>query len=78
MKHPDCFQILITIDQLINTLFGGYADETLSSRAYCLSIESGRHWPKRIIDLFFFWQSEHCKTAYESELEHTNLLLDMR
>ena len=34
MTHPDGFQILVALDQLINTLIGGYADETLSSRAH--------------------------------------------
>lgn len=32
--HPDGFQILVAIDQLINTCIGGYADETLSSRTH--------------------------------------------
>lgn len=27
-------QVLIALDQLLNTLFRGYADETLSSRAW--------------------------------------------
>lgn len=34
MRHPDGFQFLVALDQLINTLIpNGYADETLSSRA---------------------------------------------
>lgn len=31
MTHPDGFQILVALDQLVNTMIGGYADETLSS-----------------------------------------------
>lgn len=31
-------QVLIALDQLLNTLFKGYADETLSSRAYRLRV----------------------------------------
>jgi hypothetical protein len=37
-------QVLIALDQLLNTLFKGYADETLSSRAYRLRVERGRVW----------------------------------
>lgn len=33
-RHPDYFQVLVALDQLVNTLAGGYADETISSRAY--------------------------------------------
>lgn len=59
-------QILIALDQLINTLFGGWADETLSSRAYRQSIK-GNDRPRAIIDALFFWQPQHCRGAYESE-----------
>lgn len=55
-------QVLIALDQLVNTLFGGWADETLSSRAY------RKH--KRLmkwIDCLFFWQKHHCFSAYMSE-----------
>lgn len=78
MKHPDYFQILVAIDQLFNTIFAGYADETLSSRAHRLAIERGRMWPEKIIDALFFWQDEHCKEAYESELSRAQLPPSMR
>lgn len=73
MRHPDGFQILVAIDQLINTLFGGYADETLSARAYRLSVERNRHWALRLINSIFFWQPNHCKTSYESEVMRKQL-----
>lgn len=78
MKHPDYFQVLVAVDQLVNTLFAGYADETLSSRAHRLAIERGRKLPEKIIDVLFFWQEEHCKEAYESELERNQLPPSMR
>lgn len=34
MRHPDGFQIAVAFDQLVNTLLGGWADETLSARAW--------------------------------------------
>ena len=78
MTHPDGFQVLIAIDQLINTLIGGYADETLSSRAYRHKKDGSRSWPAWIIDHLFFWQCEHCKAAYESELKRTQLPVEFR
>lgn len=53
-------QILIAVDQLLNTLLGGWADETLSARAW----RGGWHRP---IDTIFFWQRQHCYNSYLSE-----------
>jgi hypothetical protein len=48
--------ILISIDQLVNTVFGGSNDETISSRL-------GRNYPNSVlakfVDLIFFWQSRN-------------------
>lgn len=45
--------VLISIDQLVNTIFGGDPDETISSRL-------GRNYPNsilaKIVDILFFWQ----------------------
>lgn len=73
MKHPDGLQVLIAIDQLINTLLGGYADETLSSRAWRHKLDGSRSWPCWIINHLFFWQDNHCRASYESELERHHL-----
>lgn len=66
-------QVLIAIDQLLNTLLGGYADETLSSRAWRHYIDGSRKWPKILIDGLFFWQNEHCRSSYESEILRTQV-----
>ena len=78
MKHPDGLQILIAIDQFFNTLLAGYADETLSSRAYRHKKDGSRSWPAWIIDHLFFWQDEHCKASYESELGRAHLPPELR
>lgn len=79
MKHPDVFQVLVSVDQFFNTLLGGYADETLSARAYRhAEIKKDRRWPMWIIDHLFFWQDGHCKQAYVSELERAHLPPEMR
>ena len=73
-------QNLLAIDQLGNTLIGGYADETLSSRAYRASRHTG-HWRWRIcataINALFF-DRKHCEEAYLSERNHTQLPPEFR
>ena len=78
MTHPDGLQILIAVDQFFNALIGGYADETLSSRAYRHKKDGSRSWPAWIIDHLFFWQEEHCKSSYESEKERSHFPPELR
>jgi hypothetical protein len=64
---------LIAIDQLFNALTGGAADETLSSRTYrgaILVSEPKKRWViiNKVINLLFF-DKNHCKKSYESELK---------
>ena len=69
-------QFLIAIDQLINTLVHvdgdgfGMADETLSARAWRLKGKSSA-W--LYIDMLFFWQEAHCRSAYQSEMNRKQL-----
>lgn len=69
-------QTAISIDQTLNTLTWikgdgfGYADETLSARAWRLRGQSNAY--KRI-DKIFFFDPDHCKTSYESEVERKHL-----
>lgn len=72
------FQVLLAFDQLLNAVFGGWADESLSSRSWRLYIERGRKIPKTIINALFFWQENHCKEAYESELQRLHIPPQMR
>lgn len=76
MKYA--LQILIGFDQLMNALAGGWADETLSSRAYRWSRNAQRHWPRKLIDALFFWQPNHCRAAYESEKKRNHLPPEFR
>lgn len=70
-------QSAIAFDQLLNTFFGGYADETLSARAYRLRNKGWERWYK-VFNTVFFWQENHCKAAYDSELERKHLPKDYR
>ena len=51
--------VLIAVDQLFNTVLGGWPDESLSSRAHRAAL-AGRPWSARIIDALFFWENGHC------------------
>ena len=55
-------QVAVAVDQLANTLLGGWADETFSSRCH-------RENPRmaKIIDTILFFDPEHCRMSYESE-----------
>ena len=47
-------QIPIAIDQLVNTIFGGWADETISCRAYRMQGKSGKFAKlRKLIDALF-------------------------
>ncbi|MFC1171156.1 DNA helicase UvrD [Pasteurella multocida] len=68
------YNVIIALDQLLNAILGGWADETLSSRAYrgaVLRVNPRLKWRVifKLIECVFFFEKEHCKTAYESELK---------
>ncbi len=72
-------QVPIAIDQLVNTFFGGWADETISSVAWRKRNEGiGWRFLRCAIDCLFFWQADHCRTAYESELYRKQLPQELR
>lgn len=67
-------QNLIALDQVGNTLLGGWADETLSSRAYRAEVD-GKIFGKifrPLIDLLFFFDKNHCRNAYLTEFRRGN------
>lgn len=74
-------QLLIALDQLANTVTWikgdgfGFADETLSARAWRLRHQSNA-W--RRIDRLFFWQDGHCRQSFESEVLRRHLPLEYR
>lgn len=76
--------ILIAADQLLNTLTGGWPDETLSSRIWRHNAQTGgtvrRRWEiaLKTVNGIFFWQANHCKAAYEKERRRSHLPPEMR
>lgn len=69
-------QFLIAVDQVFNTLVYlkgdgfGFADETLSARAWRYRYTSKAY---KVIDTLFFWQDQHCKQAFDSEMNRKHL-----
>lgn len=63
-------EVLQALSQLLNALTGGFADESLSGRAW-----RGRNARRRwrlwvaVIDRLFFWEVQHCYNAYLYEIE---------
>lgn len=80
--------LLIALDQLINTIFNGYPDETLSSVSYRLSRDNICHWKMKLIDTIFFFdyyydsqtgrKINHCEGSYISEKESRQLPPEFR
>lgn len=77
-------QLAIAIDQLANVLIGlvcgyrSFADETLSAKAYRLELERDRTWARKLIDGLFFFDKDHCKESYESEVLKRQMPPSMR
>jgi hypothetical protein len=63
------WHIFISLTQLLNTLLGGYPDESTSSRLWRLHLkgEPAGTVLAALVDALFFWQEDHCRRAYESE-----------
>lgn len=59
--------ILISIDQLVNTVFAGSPDHTISGRVGYYSLV-GKRWANVLekgIDTLFFWDTYHCYNSIE-------------
>ena len=66
--------VLIWLDQGVNViLFLGYPDETLSARAYRHYLDGSKPYLKKIIDTLLFFDKDHCKGSYESEIRNRQL-----
>lgn len=70
-------QNALALDQVGNTLLGGWADETLSSHAYRLNRDGKRFgFTMHIIDAVF--GAGHCYGAYRSERNRTQIAPEFR
>ncbi len=73
-------RLSIALDQLLNAAFFGYPDETLSCRAWRKDQAGQLAWRviRRVIDLAFFWQKNHCQSAYQSEQNRNHFPGELR
>lgn len=71
MKRTWWKQVMVALDQLANAIAAGWADETISARAY--RQRSKPHWRRamQVIDAAFFWQANHCRAAYLGEIKRS-------
>jgi len=58
------WNLLISIDQLLNTILGGYPDETLSSRMGKQEDCKACNFICRVLDVF---EKDHCKKSIERD-----------
>lgn len=59
----------VALTQLVCTIFGGWPDESTSSYLWRMEQQgklAGRLF-RPLVDRLFFWQSDHCRKAYEAE-----------
>lgn len=62
-------QLALVLDQVFNVVAGsGWADELYSAYAH-----RRKSWERRLVNGLFFWQRDHCKDAYEGEVERRQL-----
>lgn len=80
IKHA-AWQAAIAFDQLINCIVWirgdgfGYADETLSARAWRLRGQSTAYlWINRL----FWWQENHCLESYDAEINRRQMPVEYR
>lgn len=75
-------QFWLWLDQGGNVAMGGYADETMSSHLHRLHLD-GKPWgwlrnPLNWFCRLVLKQEDHCKLAYERELERWHMPPEMR
>ena len=69
------FQVLLSLDQLFNTILGGMADESLSSRAWRMENKNKKIGKilRPVIDGIIFWDEDHCYNSFISEVKRRQL-----
>lgn len=70
-------QIAVAADQLCNAIFGGYADETMSSRCWRLREFQPYKTLRPVIDAVLFFDPRHCETSYLNEIARKYMPADL-
>lgn len=71
--------LALAFDQMCNTILGGFPDETFSSRCYRRR-DTNHAWRivYTIVNCIFFWQKNHCKSSWESEMLRRHFHISMQ
>lgn len=67
------FQTAVALDQPLSAVTGGWADETFSARWCRRRVNPKWNRAVKILNALFFWQRNHCETAYESEFNRRHM-----
>lgn len=60
------FNLLVSLDQFGNTLFGGDPDETISSRS-AKANRDGKRWGRAMCRFLDFFDKGHCGKSIEED-----------
>jgi hypothetical protein len=60
------WNLLVSLDQSLNTILGGHPDETISSRA-AKSRKQGKRWACILCDLLDKLDPNHCEKSIEAD-----------
>lgn len=69
--------LISILSRAINAfIFGGSTAQTLSARCF-LEAPQSPAWERRrrIVNAIFFWQPDHCRWAWEQEVERARYIL---
>lgn len=71
-------QVLVSFDQFLNAVIGGWADETFSAR--CWRLRSHPVWGalRVAVDTVLFFDPRHCEESYKSELQRLQCPPELR
>jgi hypothetical protein len=72
------FNLLIAFDQVVNTIFNGDPDETISARSWRLRARFPFNILHLLIDRLFFLEDNHCYKSYLAETNRKQLAEEYR
>lgn len=80
LKRSYGFNLLMALDQLINALFWGNPDETISSRAYRRKTEGSVKWKRieKFIDFLFYFDRVQASTGHVVKHCELSFLVSLR
>jgi len=70
--------VLIALDNLVAAVIWGYPGLTISAQFYRWELHGKRSWPRKLVDLIFWFDPDHCRVSYENEANNMRVPRDMR